>query len=344
MILEYTQGMASATQKAQAALLSNRKAAYDLSTKKGVSATQSLLQTASLELQKRLLQVETTGAGEGSFTAVQMRATLAQLEDVLSNLTGGMSDLILTEGKKAAVKSVSNQLNYLKVADKAFRGVGVQPLALPETSMMDRAVKKTESSLLNRLVSTPEDTPEKMGILRRYGVETVGVFEEKLQQGLLQKKSWIDMRNDLISESPFLQAEPVYWAERIVRTELMGAYNRAGYEAGKVVSEELTDMLKILAATFDDRTAADSYAVHGQIRKPSEAFSDWFHNYLNPPNRPNDRETIVWHRMRWELPSYLEPKSDAEVATRWRKEGRKGSPPPRPLMETVDRQAIGKRP
>lgn len=335
--------MSSVAKKAQAALLANRKAAYDLSTKKGGDATRSLLDDAARELKQRLMQVETTGAGEGSFTAVQMRSTLAQIEATLATLTGGLTDLLLTEGKRSASKSVRNQLNYLKEADKAFRGVGVQPLALPETSMMDRAVKNTESSLLRRLVSTPEDTPEKMGILNRYGVETVGVFEQRLQQGLLQKKSWVDMRNDLIAESPFLQAEPVYWAERIVRTELMGAYNRAGYEAGKVVQEELGDMLKILAATFDDRTAADSYAVHGQIRKPSEAFSDWFHNYLNPPNRPNDRETIVWHRMRWELPSYLEPRSDAEVAARWRKEGRKGSPPARPLMETVDRSLIGKR-
>lgn len=335
--------MSSAAKKAQAALLANRKAAYDLSTKKGGDATRSLLDEAARELKQRLMQVETTGAGEGSFTAVQMRSTLAQIEATLATLTGGLTDLLLTEGKRSASKSVRNQLNYLREADKAFRGVGVQPLALPEASMMDRAVKNTESSLLRRLVSTPEDTPEKMGILNRYGVETVGVFEQRLQQGLLQKKSWIDMRNDLIAESPFLQAEPVYWAERIVRTELMGAYNRAGYEAGKVVQEELGDMLKILAATFDDRTAADSYAVHGQIRKPSEAFSDWFHNYLNPPNRPNDRETIVWHRMRWELPSYLEPRSDAEVAARWRKEGRKGSPPARPLMETVDRSLIGKR-
>jgi len=335
--------MSSVAKKAQAALLANRKAAYDLSTKKGGDATRSLLDEAARELKQRLMQVETTGAGEGSFTAVQMRSTLAQIEATLATLTGGLTDLLLTEGKRSASKSVRNQLNYLREADKAFRGVGVQPLALPEASMMDRAVKNTESSLLRRLVSTPEDTPEKMGILNRYGVETVGVFEQRLQQGLLQKKSWIDMRNDLIAESPFLQAEPVYWAERIVRTELMGAYNRAGYEAGKVVQEELGDMLKILAATFDDRTAADSYAVHGQIRKPSEAFSDWFHNYLNPPNRPNDRETIVWHRMRWELPSYLEPRSDAEVAARWRKEGRKGSPPARPLMETVDRSLIGKR-
>jgi len=120
-----------------------------------------------------------------------------------------------------------------------------------------------------------------------------------------------------------------------------GIYNRAGWESIREADEQLGDMLKILSATFDDRTGADSYAVHGQIRRPEESFQSWFGLYQHPPNRPNDREVVVPHRMSWPIPPYLAWRSDAQVLARWHYDGRKGSPPPRPLMTTVPLEKIG---
>jgi hypothetical protein len=103
-------------------------------------------------------------------------------------------------------------------------------------------------------------------------------------------------------------------------------------------------MVKILAATFDHRTSADSYAVHGQIRRPEEFFDTWTGQVMHPPARPNDREVVVPHRVSWPIPDELKPKSDAEIAARWSAEGRKGSPPPRPRISTVPLDSFGKEP
>jgi hypothetical protein len=53
----------------------------------------------------------------------------------------------------------------------------------------------------------------------------------------------------------------------------------------------------------------------------------------------NDREVVVPHRIHWPVPATLKPRGDGEVAARWSAEGRKGSPPARPLMSTVDMAA-----
>jgi hypothetical protein len=149
------------------------------------------------------------------------------------------------------------------------------------------------------------------------------------------KQPWDVARQALIDESPFLQAAPGYWAERIIRTETMGASNRASWEAINQAQEDVGGMVKILAATFDDRTGSDSFAVHGQIRRPAEAFESWYGLYGYPPNRPNDREIVIPHNLRWPIPGYLKWKSDGIVAARWASEGRKTSMPARPLMTTV---------
>jgi hypothetical protein len=115
----------------------------------------------------------------------------------------------------------------------------------------------------------------------------------------------------------------------------MAASNRASWESIQQVQATDGQMVKLLAATFDDRTGADSWAVHGQIRRVSEAFESWFGLYQAPPNRPNDREIVAPHNTRWPIPKYLEWKTDGEVAQRWREQKRKGSPPPRPKMTTV---------
>lgn len=121
------------------------------------------------------------------------------------------------------------------------------------------------------------------------------------------------------------------------------AMNRANGQAIAASNEQLGDMVQILAATFDDRTAWDSYQVHGQIRRVGESFISAFGSYAFPPNRPNDREIVVPHRLSWPLPKELAWRDDGEVAAAWARAGRKGSPPARPQpMTTVPLELFGK--
>ena len=326
----------------------NRQIAFKLADSVGKRRTLDVLEKAQATLVKRLAQVQ---PGQGTFTAVQRDVTLRQVQDTVRALNGDMRTVLLDQADSMADAATEGLFQYLHVAGKEFTGVSGIPLALREAAVLDRAHMGARSSVLYRLgtsgdpdsaLENEEEHRAKQGILDRYGIATIGQFEELLQQGMLTQKPFSEIRDELVSASPFLQGQPKFWAERMVRTESMGAYNRAGWEGIREADDELGDMVKILSATFDERTGWDSYQVHGQIRRPDEAF-EWADGlYQSPPNRPNDREIVVPHRISWPIPPYLKWKSDEEVLECYMRQRKKGTPGPRPEMTTVPMEEFGK--
>lgn len=336
-------GVVTKARKAvEAALRIARTEAVDLSQVKGIRAVRILLREAQQELDARLASIETIGAGPGSYSALSTRAAIEQVQATTMNLSRGLKVALLDSTRASATAATGNVIDHLTRMDKLFKGVGVQPIALDNARMFDRAVMGTESSLLRRLSSGQNAaTPTGQGILERYGTAVISSFEDRLQMAAITRQPWADVRTAITKESPFLESAPSYWAERIVRTECMAGYNKGTFEATREADDTLGDVVKILCASFDNRTASDSYALHGQIRRPEEAFQWWKGLYQHPPNRPNDREVVVMHRISWPLPDELQPRSDAEVLARWKEEGRKGSPPSRPKMTTVPLHFFG---
>jgi len=328
-------------------LAMNKRDALDLVSKVGLRRTKMILLEAERDLARRLMDLDFRG--QATFTREQMRTTMLQIQKILSDLNLGMTSTIVQTGGEASDHATEGLVRYLTNVEAQFKGLGSTGLDLETGSMFEAAKVGARASILRRLGVSGEGEPgspaeehyAKDGILSRYGMNTIGFFEETLQKGIVARKPWGEMKAEIIGGSPFLQQAPAHWAERIVRTELMGAYNRASWEANREADDQLGDMVKILSATFDDRTAADSYAVHGQIRRPDEAFQSWFGLYQHPPNRPNDREIVVPHRISWPLPPYLKWREDAEIAERWTKEKRKGAVPPRPKMTTVTMSSFG---
>ncbi len=333
-------------QAARRALALSRRAALDLAHGAGAKRTIALLRASAEELEQRIARLA-PGVGDGSYSIVQLRATLEQVRHVLKEVTlPALRDVVVEEGDRAATESARHTVDYLEAADRAYRGVGEQPIALRTASMLESAQQGARSSVLSRLVHGVERRGRKtkrvkMGILARYGVETVAEFERALQVGLVTKKSWIEMRGDLTKVSPFLRGKPAWWAHRIVRTEVMGAYGAAAHHSIASASQQLPDMLKILSETFDDRTAWDSYNDHGEVRLPEEEFEfvsssgeSW--EFMHPPNRPNDRSVVLPHRARWPLPDELRPRTQDEVEEAWAREHHKGEMPDRPEMSTVE--------
>lgn len=318
----------------EAILRDNREQAARLAEVSGLRRTRRMLTRAQRDLERRLREASgLDGPGSDSFTATQIRVTLAQVKDVLRTLRTDLRAAVLAQADEATQQQVGSTVQYLNVAERAYVGVHSR-LPIREAALLDRVKSGTEASVLRRLSGDPSN-PAAKGILDRYGESVIGKFEDALQLRFVARQPWAEVRDALTAESPFLQGAPASWAERIVRTETMNANNRAGWETIRGANQSLGDMVKILMATFDDRTGADSFAVHGQIRHPEEAFESWFGLYQHPPNRPNDREVVVPQRLAWPLQPTLYPKSDAEVFARWAMEKRKGSPPPRPLMSTL---------
>lgn len=330
-------------------LEANRLSAARLVRRAGGGRLGKILEKADRDLARRLAEA-VASPGKGTYTHEQVRMALRQVRQVAREVAGGIGETVVGEARSAAELAAEGTLRYMSQAEKAFRGIASQPLALDEAAVLDAAVSGAQASVLRRLASSGEPVagaddrphPAKQGILDRYGLATVERFEGVLQNGILTRKPWAEVRADIVAESPFLQGAPAHWAERIVRTETMGAYNRAGWEANREADEQLGDVVKILSATFDDRTASDSYAVHGQVRFPDEAFESWYGLYQHPPNRPNDREIVVPHRIAWPIPPYLRQMGPGEVAARWAHERRKGAVPARPLMTTVELSRFGR--
>lgn len=300
-----------------------------------------MLQKAQAELEARLKRAEGLGGpGKDSFTAAQLRATLAQVRAVTAHLKANMETVVTSQAKSAAGWAADSAVSYLKRAEQHFKG-STERLNLEGARVIDKAVAGANTSVLRRLLEGPDDR-KKGGILQRYGEAVVTNFEERLQQRLVQKKPLDEVRAELIQDSPFLQGAPAHWAERIVRTEVMHAENTAILSSIHQADEQMGDMVKIISSTFDGRTGSDSYAVHGQIRRPKESFDSWFGSYAAPPDRPNDRSVVVPHRISWPIPASLKWKSDSEISARWHAERRKGSPPVRPKMTTVPIEEFGK--
>lgn len=320
-------------------LRANRREIVGAASTVGRKRLRAMLSRAQGMLNQRLRQAEGLGGpGKESFSAHQMRAVLGQLELVLRQLSPDLKGLAADTAEDAVDPAVGGVVEYLRAAEKQFAGI-TERLPIRDALLFERAHSGVQSSVLHRLEGDPKRGP---GILDRYGDAVVARFEGHLQQRLLARTPWADVRNGLIADSPFLQQAPAFWAERIVRTEAMNGSNRAIWEANQAADEQLGDVVKVLSATFDNRTGADSVAVHGQIRRPQEPFDWWDGPYQHPPNRPNDREVVVTHRLSWPLPDELKWRSDAEVARTWAANGRTGVPPARPKMTTVDVDQFGK--
>lgn len=333
-----------------------RAQALGLADRVGAAEVQRMMREAAADLDARLRGV---GGASTPTSMRQMQATLGQLNDVMRTVSKQLGKATVEIGVDAAESGATSMFDYLQSASSEFAPGRALPIR--EAAMLSRAVAGSEASILRRLAmseqeqqSVDEDpdtdagdfVPERPmragGVLSRYSIATIGQFEDVLRRAMLTGKPWGDVRDELTSKSPFLEGAPRSWAERIVRTETMGAYNRTGWETIRAADDELGDMVKILSATFDDRTAWDSYQVHGQIRRPDEAFEWRGGLYQAPPNRPNDREVVVPHRLAWPIPDELAWRGDGEVAAAWKRDRRKGGPPARPLMTTVPLARFGR--
>lgn len=185
------------------------------------------LRAAARDLEVRLEAIAPTL--RGSFTEAQMKAALEQVRASARVAARGIRDAAVKEGVDGAMGRASRVLGYLEKADAAFRGVGSSPLALNHARLMDRAVSGAGASILGRLGESGtgargaarDPHRARPGILDRYGTATVKSFEGEMVKGLLARKSFDEVADDVTRKSPFLKAAPRFWAERIVRTECL---------------------------------------------------------------------------------------------------------------------------
>ncbi len=249
-----------------------------------------------------------------TFTAHQRRVVIAQLRAGIRALSIRMGEELAAHAREAATEGASTTVRNIHQLEAHYTGT-TPVLPVEEASRFVGAYGPGRRSLLR-------DASMHGGLristsMARYGAYLVTGFEQDMAQSLIRGET-LDGAIDRIQTRGDLEW---YAAERIARTESAHAFNQSANDSIEVAREVLPDITNrwcehisdITGAPFDNRVAADSVAMHGQIANrglftmpPSERVDSkrWNLKFAFPPNRPNDRAVVAPWRPHWGIPAW----------------------------------------
>jgi hypothetical protein len=290
----------------------------------GSGNTLAILQQADRELLDRLQWIaKKHGGPAGTYTEAHAQIYRQQIRLVTNYVQQRMLGKTDEQAREAIQLGVKQTVDLATRLEEHWTGI-TRPLALHSQQMQDEIVRGTGASRIRQNEASWE----------RYGAAMTTSFERQLRVGQLMGLTHSQLIDRVVSEGakggidaavlhgqtpgafppPTGYVRERYWAERIVRTETANAYNSANLNTMQGFrNTDFPDMQKKILAHFDNRTAPDSIAVHGQIRPLDGYFMDGAgRQYLHPPGRPNDRECVIPWRPHWQELEATEPPTPAE--------------------------------
>lgn len=289
-----------------------------------------LLAHTEADLDRRIRANRAAGLDD-RWTGAQAQAAQIMIAQAVVQVGQHLKDGLEDYSAALVNRGITDAVGTLKALEAKHTGT-TRVLALDDAMQLDARARGVRSSLLRQHATSVD----------RYGSRMIGEFQRTLQVGIVQGVDGHTMIRRLVGEhggpkgvvslaarilpdgtvqrlreadvgGAGLFRANAYWAERIVRTELLYAYN-SGTQAAleHEVDTDFPDLQRIILAHFDSRTAEDSVFVHGQVRGIREPFTDGAGRvYMHPPARPNDRERVIPWRMAWGGPTgTLGPKSE----------------------------------
>ncbi len=263
----------------------------------------------------------------GRATEAHLLAARAQVRIVLDRLLGKLQGVLNQGTNYSTLAGVAQSHKLIADLEENFEGIAT-PVALTEVLTMTNRTGYKGSLLAIQKTSLDRYgvamTEEIMGTLRMGMAAGLTVSEmTELLTGHGGPRGKVSLRARVVNGRVVrVQTEDIpeglfrrkrWWARRIVRTEVSRAYNASKEVAHAQYAQVGVRVDKKIIATFDKRTADDSRYVHGQIRKPGEYFMDGKgRQYLYPPARPNDRETIIPWKTAWPEDEQTRPLGDRD--------------------------------
>lgn len=312
-----------------------------------------VLEQADRDLKRRLKKVP---GGKLRFTDAQAMMYSKQVDIVLRYVKKRLLGIADSGARDAIQKAVYSTARDIEQLNEAFTGIST-PLRLRESARLAGIVRGTKATMLERVPTSVD----------RYGEGMIDDYRKIVQRGMLlgvgqsqmvdalvghggprgpkvSTKATVDpvtgkvirLKEEDIPEGLFVRKR--YWAMRVVRTEVAESQNEARLRTiTEAQRTDFPDMGKKILAQMDDRTAMDSLVVHGQVRPTDGLFQDGAgRQFLRPPARPNDRETVVPWRMRWKETEYSRQMPAAELAKL-----QQAADPPSKAKQVAIRQAKG---
>lgn len=269
----------------------NRRQVAGVIELRGVRRLSGIYDDARDELELKLRRLVRAGKGD-TFGAQHLRLVLGQVRDTIRGFEGKMQDHMVQTGRLAATiapKQVSHMIGAIEghlgrmtpVIQSAQVAVirGVYPGVAP--TLLDRYRKQT----------------------KLYGPKALVAIKDKLAHSMIQGEDVDEAVNRLVKSGGIFDGER-YRAERIVRTEMSWTFGVARQRSMEELKPVVPRLMKKLVATRDSREGDDSKELDGQtvpvdqpfiwkVRDSKGNLTGKVVKYMQPPNRPNDREVVI---------------------------------------------------
>jgi hypothetical protein len=272
----------------------HRAQLVSLMENRGVGKLRTLYNEAQADVQRKLKKLARQHRDD-TFTAHHYRMVLVQLKDGLQLIEGAIARHLGQESRNAGMLAHKQVISEIKAGSKAFLG-HTPVLRVEQAAVAKGLYEHVEPSLIRRHQASA----------RRYGPEVTRAVEHQMALSMTSG----DTVDDAIDRVQDTLSGERWRAERIVRTEMSYSFGVVKQASMEAVLPEIPQMKKRLVATFDDRTGQDSKDLNGQTVDVNKPFVWHVKNskglptgqvvyYMQPPNRPNDREVVIPWRPEW---------------------------------------------
>lgn len=258
---------------------------------RGVGRLRRLYSEARTDLERRLAGLAREGKSQ-TFSAQHMRLVLAQVVDVLRGFDTGLLGHLQETGRLAAAVAPRQVAQMIGRVEGHF-GRMTPVIQATQAAVVRGVFPSVAPTLLDRYRQSA----------RRYGPQALMAIRDGLAQSLVQGES-VDQAVDRLTKTQGLFDGQRWRAERVVRTEMSWTFGISRQRSMEQMRPAVPRLLKRLVATRDDREGDDSKDLDGQTVPVEQPFIWVVKNskgvptgrvipYMQPPNRPNDRETVI---------------------------------------------------
>lgn len=256
--------------------------------------------------------------GEMSFTAHTNRIVLTQLEDGLREFAREFGNAVASESHTAVLEGARSAVSTVAEGMRLYPGVA--PIVPVEQALrFIGATAGTKQSLMRSHDRT----------VRRLSAEVVTQIEKQMAVSLLTGETTFQATERIATAGKLVR----WQAERIARTEQAWSFSASASDVIVQAQPRIPGLYlrwveyvdDFTGRALDNRVAADSLAMHGQLRNEAGLFTlpphprvkatRWGMTFPFSPARPNDRSHIEPWQSHYGIPAWFWTGSDRVDAT-----------------------------
>lgn len=258
---------------------------------RGVGRLKGIYADSRLELEEKLRRLVRAGRGQ-TFESQHLRQVLIQVSDAARALEGKLVDHMQSTGRLAGGLAPRHLTHMVGTLEQQY-GRMTPVIQATQAAVVRGVYPKIAPTLLDRYKQSA----------KYYGPQAVGAIRNGLARSIIQGDT-VDEAIDRVVGADGLFERQRWRADRIVRTEMSWSYGVVNQRSMLELRPAVPRMQKRLVTTFDVRTGEDSEELNGQTVPVDQPFvwhvkdshgapTGKVVRYMQPPNRPNDREVVI---------------------------------------------------